>query len=132
MNKTLVTIYHSGMFGVQKIEGTLIECGTKPYAQYKSAPFVKFVPKGKRKPAGFVQGYNPYIVIVEGHGHISPDDAYTSPVDTGTGLTVRQSRYSCFDERYKTEFDKRLTDYIKDKKVLMDIRHTVSTNLVTQ
>lgn len=132
MNKTLVTIYSAGTFGVEKIEATLVDFGTKPYAQYPSAPFVHYIPKGKRKPVGFIKGYNPYIVIVEGHNHIDPADAFTKPKVAESGLITRQSRFTCFDDRYKTEFDSTLTEYIKDKKVLMDVRHTVSTNQVNK
>lgn len=129
---TKVTIYSSGAFGVHKTEATIIDFGTKKYAQYDKAPFATYIPKGKRKPTGFVQGYNPYIVIIDGHGHIDPQDAYTKPKDIGSGMTSRMSRFSSFDERYKTEFDQALTDYIKDKKVLMDVRHTVNTNTINK
>lgn len=131
-NKNNVTIYISSAFGVSQIEASLMDFGTKPYAQYPNAPFVHFVRKGKRKPEGFVKTSEPYIVILEGHGHIKPEDAYTSPVNIGSGMTSTQSRYSCFDERYKTEFDPKLSEYIKDKKVLMDIRSTVQTNVINK
>jgi len=128
--KKLVTIYHAGVFGIQKIEATLVEHGIRPYAQYTKAAFVKYIPKGKRKPTGFIVGYHPYIVIIDGHGHIDPQDALTKPNDIGNGMTTSMTRFASFDERYKTEFDANLTEYIQDKTVLMDVRHTVGTEVV--
>lgn len=130
-NNELFTIYTSGAFGVQKIEGKILDFGTKPYAQYKEAVFVHYIPKGKRKPTGFVVGYRPYVVILEGIGHPEPDDAFGPSKDDGV-LITKQTRYSSFDERYSTEFDQKIEKYLSDKKPLLDIRHTVNTNVINK
>lgn len=134
-NQELVTMYYGGSFGVQKLECKLIDFGTKPYAQYKDAAFVRYVPKGKRKPCGFVMGYHPFILILEGVNHPNPDDAFgpakITVYESGEVIT-KQTRYSSFDERYNTEFDSKIESYLKDQKVIMDIRHTVNTNIVNK
>ncbi len=130
--KTLITIYQSTAFGVAKYEGTLVAIGAKKYAQYDNAPFIHFVPKGKRKPTGLIATSHPYLVVLEGHGHVSPADPFTTPSESSTGLMVSSSRYSSFDERYKTDFDPILNEVVKNSasSVLMDVRHTVNTNFL--
>jgi hypothetical protein len=131
-NETNITIYQTaGFMGVQKYEGKLVDFGTKKYAQYDNAPFISYIPKGKRKAIGFIKTYQPYIVVIEGHNHLDTLDAFKAPVIT-PGLIVKQSKYLSFDERYKTDFDGLLTEYIKDKKIIMDVRHTVNTNLINK
>ncbi len=129
--KKLATIYSSGMFGVQKTEGVIIDFGTKAYAQYDNAPFVHFIKKGKRKPEGFIKGFQPYILILDGINHPDVDSPFGDVVQ-GNGVTTNMTRYSSFDERYLTEFDAKIADYIKDKTILMDIRHTVNTNIINK
>lgn len=121
-----VTIYTSGEFfgSINKYEGKLVECGTKQYAQYDHAPYVFFIPKGKRKARGFVKGYQPWIVIVKGVGHPTPPDMFTAPRMSESGMMVKESRYSSFDDRYKTEFNPVIDQLIAEKPelVIMDIR----------
>ncbi len=63
-----VTIYSKSSFGVNKFEGKILEFGQQPYAQYPNATFVKFIPKGKRKPYGFIEELWP---IFFGHKYLS-------------------------------------------------------------
>lgn len=130
-NKKVVTLYMSGAFGVQKLEGSLVEFGTKPYAQYPKAPYVVLIPKGKRKPIGILKGYAPYMVLLEGVGHPDVFDPFGPKKDSGNAIT-QTSRFSSFDERYKTEFDTVLNKVVSENPaaVLMDVRHTVRTNVV--
>lgn len=133
MENKAITIYHAGAFGVSKIEGKLIDYGTKKHAQYDRAPFIHFIAKGKRKPTGFVQGYHPYLVVIEGHGHINTIDPFNEAIEhKETGLITKESTYSCFDEKYKTDFDASLTKYLEGKTILMDIRHTTNTNVLNK
>jgi hypothetical protein len=131
-NSELVTVYYSAMFGVQKLEGKIVDFGTKEYAQYKAAAFVKIIPKGKRNPIGFLDGAYPYYIILKGVNHPAPADAFTPKKETAEGLVTSMSRFTSFDERYKTEFDAKITNYIKDQTVLMDIRHTVKTQIINK
>ncbi len=122
-----VTIYSKSSFGVNKFEGKILEFGQQPYAQYPNATFVKFIPKGKRKPYGFIEGYNPYFVIIEGYNHPNTLDAFKQVSEE-----VQASKYSCYDERYLTEFDEVLNKYIEENKctVLLDVRKTCNTNII--
>ena len=131
--KELVTVYTSSSFGISKFEGKLVDFGTTKYAQYNAAPFIKYVPKGKRNVRGFVKTYQPYIIIIKGVNHPEPADAFTAPKTTVYEMgvvTSRMSRYSSFDERYKTEFDAKISEYLQSQTVLMDVRHTVSTCII--
>jgi len=130
--KTPVTIYTAGVFGINQIEATLIETGKRDYAQYRNCPFVNFVPKGKRKAQGSLQTYHPYMIVVLGHDHPKPADCFgptkVSHYDSGS-VESRETRFASFDDRYKTEFDAKMTEYLKDQSVIVDIRHTAGTNV---
>lgn len=127
--ENLFTVYTNGVFGVSKQEVKLLDFGTKKYAQYNNAVFVHFIKKGKRKPEGFVKGYKPYMLILEGINHPEPADAF-GPVQVKGDLETKMTRFSSFDDRYLTEFDEKISEYIKDKNILMDVRFTVNTNLI--
>jgi len=116
--RQLVTIYTLGeMFGgILRTEAYLLEHGTRPYAQYPAAPYVRYIPKGKRKERGFIQGFEPYLVIVEGVGP-QPD---CWKVERQGDMEIRQSKYPCFDSRYRTEFDEILAK--SGAKILADYR----------
>ncbi len=113
-----VTIFTRGGFGnILKVEAKLVEHGKRKYAQYDSVPFVKFVPKGKRKPVGIQCSYKPYVMILEGWGHeLEPDGFYGSTEDRGD-VQVRRSRYSSCDPQWEVDFDGKFNHYIKNKSV---------------
>lgn len=120
------TMYYTDGFGsISKMEIKLIECGTRQYAQYSAAPFVKYVQKGKRKPSGYIKGYEPYILILKGIGHPEPASMFDKVSDKD-GVSVSKSRYLSYDKRYKTDFDRVIDEYIKDNNVtvLFDHRST--------
>ena len=120
------TMYYEDGFGsISKMEIKLIECGTRQYAQYSAAPFVKYVQKGKRKPSGYIKGYEPYILILKGTGHPEPASMFDKVSDKD-GVSVSKSRYLSYDKRYKTDFDHVIDEYIKDNNVtvLFDHRST--------
>ena len=120
-----VTIYTTSKFfgSVVKHKGTLISHGRAKYAQYDAAPFVRYVPMGKRKPVGFVKGYKPYLLIVEGWNAPEPGGMFAEP-EHKDGVTVKQSRYACFDDQYKQDFDA-LID-ASNVKIVADYREKVS------
>ena len=129
MNKQAITIYTSTGMGITKIEGTIISIGRRPYAQYDSAPFVTYVPKGKRKPQGIIATAYPYLVVLKGHGHVEPEGAMVRVHENKQiGIQVSKSKYAMFDDRYKTDFDEVLNEYLvfggNPDVVLMDVRHT--------
>lgn len=102
-----VTIFWKTEFfgNIASAEVTLIDHGTRPYAQYSAAPFVTFKKKGGRKAYGIQQTYKPFICIVEGWNlDVKPDDGYKT-VSCENGVTVKKSTYMSFDDRMVTDFE---------------------------
>lgn len=129
--KTLVTIFlnHEFGFGPAKHEGWLLEHGRRPYAQYPTAPFVKFVPRGKRNPREWVGSYKPFCVILAGHGLlISPAAQFLPCESTTPGVTVTKSRYSFCDDRFETDFNTRLNSFLAEhpETLVADYRWTTN------
>ena len=60
-----------------------------------------------------------------------PDDFLNAPIITDT-LRLSSSRYSSFDERYKTDFDAMIDVYIEknNTNILMDYRCTKQNNFI--
>lgn len=103
-----VTIYTRSEFigNVVAIRARLLGHGRKAYAQYDQAPYVRYVEKGKRTVRGIVQGYNPYILIVEGWDTPEPDSMMgESKSGNVPGCTIRQSRYASFDPGWVKDFE---------------------------
>lgn len=137
MTKQQVTIYTSTGMGITKMEGTIISLGRRPYAQYDSAPFITFTPRGKRKPKGIIATAYPYLVVLRGYGHVEPERPMVEQETNQIGIQVSKSRYALFDDRYKTDFDDILNEYLVTQffkgnpdVVLMDVRHTMQVNHV--
>jgi hypothetical protein len=122
-----VTIYKPEEFmgEVIKYEGTLIEHGIMEYAQYKEAPFVSFTPKRARSGIRFVQGRDPFFLIVDGWNNPDPVSGYL--VSKKGECTIRQSKYSCFDERYRTDFNEWVKPLIESGKlkIVADYRSSI-------
>lgn len=128
-DNNLVTIYSSGMLGINKVEAKLVDHGTKKYAQYDNAPYVRFIPTRKRKVRGIQDGYKPYILILKGQGH--PDLETWKPATEPTpGVIVREALYSMCDARWDTDADTKLDAYIAESgaEVIADYRHTKGFN----
>jgi hypothetical protein len=124
----LVTIYTKNEFfgNIVKREGRLSDMGTQKYAQYNKAPFVKYIPKGKRKLIGFVQTFNPYLIVLEGYGHPEPQSMFSESKASQSNLIVKESTYQSFDKRYSTDFDSILDSYLNQNKInpILDCRYT--------
>ena len=107
---TKVTIYTTSEFfgSVVKYEGTLIEHGTQKYAQYENAPFVTFIPKGKRKAIKFIKGYNPYLIIYRDWECPEPGGMFGESYVKGD-VIISRSKYASFDDQYKTDFNELLS-----------------------
>lgn len=136
MTQIPVTIYRSTeMFGsIVKNEGKILDYGTRKYAQYENAAFVEYIPKRKRNGFRFIKGYDPYFLVIKGHGHPDTPSMFGEPFVDANGTTIKQSSYSSFDERYKQDFDKIIDTYLEDKQdlILMDIRNTKNTNIINK
>ena len=106
MKKGKITIYSTGEFfgSVQKIEGYLVEHGTRKYAQYENAPFVRFIPKGKRKVCIIQKSYKPYLLILQGWANPEPEGMYKKEKEIN-GVIIKESRYQSCDDRYRSDFD---------------------------
>lgn len=129
-----VTIYTTNSFfgHITKTEAKLTETGRKDYAQYTNAPYAKFIPKGKRTEHIVRATSYPYLLIIEGWNHPEPDDMMSEAQVDSNGTKFSQSRYSSFDERYKTDFDTIINPYLENQKVIMDIRQTAGKEVINE
>lgn len=101
-----VTILTRGGLGnIVAIHAKLIDHGRKPYAQYKSAPFVKYVKKNARKPVGFVQGYDPYLVILDGWQDIESQSLWGKTETRDNGVTISSAKFASCDSGWQKEFE---------------------------
>lgn len=124
-----VTIYTTSEFfgSIQKYEGTLIEHGRRKYAQYDDAPFVDFIPKGKRKGVRLLKAYKPYLLICLGWKCPNAQEMFglekVSEYPEGK-VFIRESRYQSFDSGYKKDFDLVIDNMITrgDVVILADYR----------
>jgi hypothetical protein len=126
MEKEKATLYiNSEFYGCpQKLEIYLLEHGTKEYAQYKAAPYVKYILKGKRTARQIIKGYNPFFVIVKGWDTPEPPKWHNKPT-YDNGMELKQSKYTCHDEMYLMDFNtwfepfkmEIIADYRENKKV---------------
>lgn len=123
--KVKITVYTvSEFFGsVQRFEGYLVEHGKKKYAQYDQVPFVIFVPKGKRKAIQILKAYKPYLLILKGWNNPTPEDMFNESIKK-EGVTIKQSKYLSFDDRYKTDFDKIINEH--QEKFIADYRTNIN------
>jgi len=117
-DKLKVTAYLTGEFMScpSELEGYLLEYGFTDYAQYKKVPYMVIIPKGKRTALRFIKGFNPFILIVDGWGHNKPLDWFNAE----EGGLIQTSKYSSFDDRYITDFNKWFNS--QNLKVLFDSR----------
>jgi hypothetical protein len=108
-----VTVYWTSEFmgNVVKAEGTLIGYGRMKYAQYDDAPFVDFIPRGKRKAIRVLKTYKPYLLVIE--GWCGPDPDPMCPPEGG------MSKYSSFNPRWKSDFDREVNERLN---VVADFR----------
>lgn len=114
-----VTIYVMNEFGFGAVR---IECSRwfaeyMKWAQYDRALNVLFVPKGAKKVRGKVEGYKPYLLVLEGWGH--PDTRAS-----GDGTTS----FTSFHPAHMSNFDQMIDEYIATKgvKVLVSVGRTTA------
>ena len=118
-----VTLYMEGGFGYTKTEVKEFEYWRAEYAQYKNAVRFRFLAPRKRKWQGGTLTYNPTMVVLDGWGHMDPDDPMTAPRTEGV-FEVRETRHSMFDKAYGEEFAAKLAAYLETSgaTVLADFR----------
>lgn len=117
----LVTIYAtSEMMGhVVKWEGRLVDCGFVRYAQYPAVPSVRYIPKGKRNPSGFVKADSrPFMLVIAGHGHPEPASMFGDADATG----CRTNRFQSFSREWTDEFNAMIAPVLKTADVILDAR----------
>lgn len=95
------------------------------------------IPKGKRKPIGYIKGYKPFIVVLKGFNHPQPNSMFDKAIKQPSGLITSKSTYHSFDERYTncvghpegciTDFNEGFNTYLEANKdlILMDVRSKV-------
>jgi hypothetical protein len=107
MEKQKITVYYTNEFfgSVTSVEGVLVEHGRQKYAQYDDAPFVVFVPKGKRKAIKILKSHNPYLLILNGWNNPKSEGLFAESI-TENGITIQKSKYQCYDKRYQTDFNR--------------------------
>lgn len=118
----LVTIYVKNGFGsITKVEGKLVELYSRvKYAQYNDAVKFVYIPKRARLKRGNYLSYKPWILVVAGHGHPEPASMYDKPerVEGVPGVMVSRSSYSCFDERFGTDFERDVVSKINPASII--------------
>ena len=123
------TLFRSGGMGmmIAKTEIHLVDHGTMKYAQYPAAPFITFKKKRSRKTLRWVEGFQPYAILVEGWDVDLEPDGLGTPENQG-GVIVTQGRYPMFDSRWQTDFDTKFDKAVEAGtiKVIADYRHTTA------
>ena len=89
-------------FGAVASKITLLDIKVGSYAQYSESVQIIFKEKGKRKLSSFrFHGSNSCAVWLGWIDVIT--DPFCAPEVSGSGLTVKRSRYASFDSRYFTD-----------------------------
>jgi hypothetical protein len=100
------TVYLTGGMGnIIRVDCREIKIQVGKYAQYDKAISVKYLQKGKQKWQGVWATYDPLVVVVPTDKAIQPDDMFgDAELSSTPGVTVKKSRYSSFDPRWKSDF----------------------------
>lgn len=119
-NDRRMTIYISGGFGWRKMEVKWVEIFRMPYAQFRNAHEVRFLPKRKKYPRKFTVTTDPHFVIVLGWNHFDPRVGFeaTKTLYPGRAVTIHTSRYTAFDKSYEVEFEDDLDRYLHNNELV--------------
>ncbi|WP_431785814.1 hypothetical protein [Paenibacillus lactis] len=96
-----VTIVKFNDFGWPVVMNTVIErLEVKPYAQYKES--LKIVHKPKRKRTSYYNMILPQesLLVFDGWLNIDTDKLTNNVLKDNDRVTVKQSKYGCFDKRF--------------------------------
>lgn len=132
MEKQKVTIVMIGAMGYHVIEASAIEHGRKQWAQYPNAPWMKWIPKGARKLRGVIEGNAPFFVILKGWGLKVPEcQQWIEQPQTNPAFSVREGKYSMFDERWRVEMNAAVDQAIAaGAEILADYRCPIRQDLI--
>jgi NADH:ubiquinone oxidoreductase subunit len=126
--KKKVTIYKKSEFGMghNSYEASAYFAQSRPYAQFRNAFEVTFIPKGAQKLRHYYETSHPSTLILEGWGHPSGKDlvqTFTTPISKGN-ITTSVSRHLSHSAEWDKEFAVGIDPYIKTKKVkvILDLR----------
>jgi hypothetical protein len=126
--KKKVTIYKKSEFGMghNSYEASAYFAQSRPYAQFKNAFEIFFIPKGAQKMRHFYETSHPSTLIIEGWGHPSGKDlvqTFTTPINKGSVVTS-VSRHLSHSPEWDKDFAAGIDPYIKSHKakVVLDLR----------
>lgn len=127
MAGTPITIYTTSEFmgNLVRYEGSYVSHGQRPYAQYKNAPYIQFKPKGKRKVAEIIRCYNPFILVLEGHGHPEPDGLYSKDEarkNNTDGTRVLEANHMSFSSKWREDFNSLIEPTLAKATIIADFR----------
>lgn len=113
------TVYFRSVFGYRRVECRSAALRRGKWAQYARAAKLTYTQKGCRNMNGTNEGYQPRIVIIEGHNH--PD---MSVLMEKLDDVSSRSRHSACSPAWDSEFDAALSAYVEKTgtKVLGDTR----------
>lgn len=125
LTETKATIYYRGelMGNIHRLEVRSFGVSVGPYAQYSAAVEARFVKKGGRSVLGFVQSFQPSLVILEGWGHPEPAGIWDK-TEERDGVKVTCGRHSSCSPEWANEFDALLAAHVSatGAKILHDFR----------
>lgn len=102
-----VTVYTTGEFmgNVHRRDMNTLTIRVGKYAQYHDAINLIYKQKGKQKMASQWISYDPFVVVVPTAKAINPDDMMGASEPGSTpGVSISRSRYSSFDDRWRSDF----------------------------
>jgi hypothetical protein len=122
-DKRVTVFYIDSLMGLgyRTVEATFKGGEIGEYAQYSNAVRIEFTPKRAKRAREMWQTSHPSVVIAEGWGLPSLDDAFTPEQDAGNGVRVSRSRHSGFSPAWGEEFSRYAETHLKGK-ILLDLR----------
>lgn len=99
---TLVFKMNMG-YGYTTVQARDVEIRTGRYAQYESAVFVSFTPKGARAKRTLVGTYQPSLIVLAGWEPLAMPDTHGPAEDVGTGVSVQRGRALSCDPMWARE-----------------------------
>jgi hypothetical protein len=124
--KKKVTIYKKPDFGFGHVghEASAYYLQSRPWAQYRHAFEVTFLPKGAKNMRRYIETSHPSTLIIEGWGHPRNfTEMMTKPV-VGGGVTTSMSRHLSHSDEWDREFEVAIKPYLNQKKskIVLDLR----------
>jgi hypothetical protein len=118
------TLYTRNGFGaITRIEVKQASIEIRQYAQYNHAVECRFRKPRQRVDRGFVQTFQPDLLVLDGWGHPAPGAAFES-VSESADCSVSRARYSACDPRWARDFNAQIDAYLarSGARVVADYR----------